>query len=329
MLSGVEWPAAEVEIDEPLVRSLLDDQHPDLAMLELAPVEHGFDNALWRLGEELLVRLPRREIAAPILIHEQRWLPLLAPRLSLPVPAPVRTGRPSGAYPWCWSIVPWLSGIPGDRAPLLHPDETGRRLGRFLRELHLPAPPGAPANPWRGGPLESRTDTFEERVTSLRGVIDVAVVRRTWDRAVGTDRWGGPPLWLHGDLHPANILIERGTIAAVIDFGDLCAGDPAGDLAGGWMLLPSETMTTFQDAYGGVDEALAQRARRVGPALLPDVPEHRPRGASQVRSGGPVHARAVHRRQRPGVIVAPDRRSRSRRRIPIEDAGETSRRSIA
>ncbi len=266
MLSDVRWPAAEVEIDESLVRSLLADQHPDLAMLDLVPLEHGWDNALWRLGEELVVRLPRREIAAPILINEQHWLPLLAPQLPLPVPAPVRTGQPSDSYPWSWSIVPWLPGLPGDRAPILRHDDAGSRLGRFLRALHTPGPPDAPANPYRGVPLEARADAFEERVASLTGVIDVAAVRRLWNRSVEADRWRAPPVWLHGDLHPANILVERGTIAAVIDFGDLCTGDPATDLAAGWMLLPSEAMVTFHDAYGGVDDALAQRAR--GWALL-------------------------------------------------------------
>lgn len=149
MLSDVRWPAAEVEIDESLVRSLLADQHPDLAMLDLVPLEHGWDNALWRLGEELVVRLPRREIAAPILINEQHWLPLLAPQLPLPVPAPVRTGQPSDSYPWSWSIVPWLPGLPGDprrfSVTMTPGAASGDSCGHFtlpVRPMRRPTPTG-------------------------------------------------------------------------------------------------------------------------------------------------------------------------------------------
>lgn len=261
MLSTMSWPAAEVEIDETLVRSLLADQHPDLAMLDLAPIGYGWDNALWRLGDNLVVRLPRRALAAPILVHEQTWLPLLAPRLPLPVPVPVRIGQPTEGYPWRWSIVPWLVGSPADRSPVRHPEDAAGRLGRFLRALHTVGPPDAPHNPYRGVPLGDRSEVFEERVTALADEIDVEATRRTWDRAVAVNSWAAPPVWLHGDLHPANILLSRGTVAAVIDFGDMCTGDPATDLAAGWMLLPARVMTVFLAGYGGIDDALEVRAR--------------------------------------------------------------------
>ena len=256
----MSWPASEVEVDESLVRSLLVEQHPDLAELPMTHIEAGWDNTLWRLGGELLVRLPRRELAAPLLIHEQRWLPALGPRLPLSVPVPVRTGKPSDQYPWSWSVVPWLAGVPGLRTALTRPDDTAERLGRFLRALHQDAPSDAPHNPYRGVALERRAETFEERVGTLATEIDVEAIRRVWDRGLAADPWPGLPQWLHGDLHPGNLLVDDGTVTAVIDFGDLCAGDPATDLAGAWMFLPRSAMTVFESAYGGVDDRLERRS---------------------------------------------------------------------
>ena len=264
-------PAAEVVVDEPLVRALLAEQHPDLAALPLAELGAGWDNTLWRLGDDLLVRLPRRAAAVPLVEHEQRWLPGLAPMLPLPVPAPLRLGRPSEAigYPWPWSVVPWLDGTPGDEATMERPDDAARRLGRFLRALHVEAPSDAPRNPVRGVPVGDRLATFEERLAALAVEIDeaaVRAVRAVWDRALAAPPFAGPPRWLHGDLHPGNVLVANGTVAAVIDFGDLCAGDPASDLAGAWMLLPADAVSVLLAAYAGIDPAL--EARALGWAVL-------------------------------------------------------------
>jgi aminoglycoside phosphotransferase (APT) family kinase protein len=219
----------------------------------------GWDNTPWRLGDDFLVRLPRRELAAGLALHEQRWLPELAPRLPLPIPEPVRVGRPGGRYPWPWSVVPLLAGSPGDQTPVTDPHDTAVRLGRFLRALHQEAPSDAPDNPYRSGTFASRTDV-DNRIATLASEIDVDATRRTWDRAVTAGPWTGPPVWLHGDLHPANTLVAGGTLAAVIDFGDLCGGDPATDLAGAWMLLPTAVMGIFNRAYGGVDADLERRS---------------------------------------------------------------------
>jgi aminoglycoside phosphotransferase (APT) family kinase protein len=259
-------PPAEIQVDEHLVRGLLAEQHPDLAGLALVEVDAGWDNTLWRLGVELLVRLPRRAVAADLTAHEQRWLPELGRRLPLPVPVPVRVGRPSDGYPWSWSIVRWIDGTPADRAPVMDATVVAEQLGTFLRALHQTAPSSAPSNPFRGVPLVARADTFEERVSDVAALIDVPAVRAVWDRALAARPWVDPPSWLHGDLHPANVLVADGILAAVIDFGDICAGDPATDLAAAWMLLPELAIPVFVHAYGGVHEDL--RARALGWSAL-------------------------------------------------------------
>jgi aminoglycoside phosphotransferase (APT) family kinase protein len=149
-------PAAEVSVSPALVRRLLEAQQPDLAHLPVRLMAYGWDNFMYRLGDELAVRLPRRAAAAGLIVHEQRWLPVVAPRLPLPVPAPVRAGRPALGYPWPWSIVPLLPGQLAAREPPADPARAAASLGRFLGALHVPAPPDAPANPLRGIPLAPR-----------------------------------------------------------------------------------------------------------------------------------------------------------------------------
>src|SRR5262245_2189646 len=149
-------PAAEVSVSPELVRRLLAAQQPDLAHLPVQPMAHGWDNLMYRLGGELAVRLPRRAAAARLIMHEQRWLPAIAPRLPLPVPAPVRTGRPALGYPWPWSIVPFLPGQMAAREPPADPAGAAASLGGFLAALHAPAPADAPVNPIRGIPLAGR-----------------------------------------------------------------------------------------------------------------------------------------------------------------------------
>jgi aminoglycoside phosphotransferase (APT) family kinase protein len=247
-------------MDEETVRSLLAAQHPDLSDLLLVQVDAGWDNTLWRLGDEFLVRLPRREQAAPLTVNEQRWLPLLAPLLPLPVSVPIRIGRPQGPYPWAWSVLPWLAGTPADRSPVTEPADAAERLGRFLRSLHQAAPSDAPHNPFRGVALNQRAEIFEFYMAMVRAEVDTDATRRVWDRALAVDPWWAPAVWLHGDLHPANVLVDGGTLAAVIDFGDMCAGDPATDVAGAWMLLPASAIEGFNAAYGGVDATLESRS---------------------------------------------------------------------
>lgn len=245
--------AGGVEIDEALVRALLHEQHPDLSGLTLVRQADGWDNRLWRLGDELLVRLPHRPLAASLVVHEQRWLPELAPRLPLPVPVPVRTGVPGSGFPWPWSVVPWFVGEPAT-VGRANPRAVARQLGRFLRALHVEAPAEAPYNSYRSVPLALRAAGLEARLVRVGW-------RRVWDDALAAAPHGGPPVWVHGDLHPANVLVAEGNLAAVIDFGDVCAGDPAVDLAAIWMLLPPSAHAHFRVAYGPIDDHLRRRAR--------------------------------------------------------------------
>jgi len=262
-------PAAEVAVDEPLVRRLLAAQYPEGAALLLRLAANGWDNVVYRLGVELAVRLPRRRAAADLVLHEQRWLPVLAPGLPLPVPAPVLAGRPAEGYPWHWSVVPWFPGGIAASTPPADPGAAADTLGRFVAALHRPAPDEAPVNPVRGCPLAHRHDAVTERLARVGPGLAPAereALATAWADALAAPLWDGPPLWIHGDLHPANLLVDGGRLSAVIDFGDLGAGDPATDLAVAWMLFDDgPTRARFLAAAAGpdgaTDPATVRRAR--------------------------------------------------------------------
>lgn len=229
-------PAADIQTSIPLVRDLIRAQHPSFAHLPLTAVAGGWDNDIYRLGDDLAVRLPRRASAVALLENEQRWLPQLQPRLPLRVPVPVAVGLPQGGYPWKWSITPWIEGQTLDHsAP--DPDQV-EVLASFLQALHMPPPPEAPFNPWRSVPLAQRQGIFDGYVTALAGgahAVDAALLQ-LWEQAVRLPP-DVPPTWIHGDLHPRNVLARQGRICAVIDWGDMAQADPAVDLAATWMLL--------------------------------------------------------------------------------------------
>jgi aminoglycoside phosphotransferase (APT) family kinase protein len=253
-------PAGEVALDASLVRALLREQHPDLAHLVPVKVAEGWDNALFRLGNELAVRLPRRAASAMLIEHEQRWLPQLSERLPLAVPVPVRVGVPSLTFGWAWSVVPWLPGQSLLQAALPDPVGTAAVLARFLRALHQPAPVDAPRNPWRGVPLEARTAALHQHLQQLDGVVNRTAILGLWNRALSAPKWPGPALWIHGDLHPGNLLVSDDRLSAVVDFGDLTSGDPATDLSVLWM-LPRAIRSRFEAWTGENSDALRLRAR--------------------------------------------------------------------
>ncbi|RZQ63799.1 aminoglycoside phosphotransferase family protein [Amycolatopsis suaedae] len=251
------------EITADLVAGLLRDQHPDLADLPLTFGAYGWDNQLWRLGDELAVRLPwATEAADELILKEHTFVPVTAPRLPLRVPVPQRLGVPSDRFPRPWIVTTWVAGEPADRAPATRA-EAADTLAAFLTALHQPAPGDAPAGRNRGGPLAEVDDGFRQFLAEAtdRGLIaDPDAVRQVWADALAAPAWTGPALWLHGDLHPANLLTAGGDFCGVIDFGDMCGGDPACDLAAGWLLLPDGAVDRFHRTYAA-DESTRRRAR--------------------------------------------------------------------
>ncbi|GAB3914690.1 aminoglycoside phosphotransferase [Microlunatus endophyticus] len=256
----MRMPAAEVEVTAELVTALIRQQHLDL-LDELSLVANGWDNVIYRLGRTRTVRLPRRQLVAELIIKEQRWLPELAPRLPLSIPVPERAGRPGPGFDWPWSIGPWFDGDPLSGIPVSERTRYAADLAAFFAALHRPAPPDAPVNPVRGIPLAQRA----ELVAQQFAIVDPPGRLRTlWDELVTTRELTGPPVWVHGDPHPANLLIKDGRLAAVIDFGDLTAGDPATDLAVGWLAFDPVGRSRFRDHYvriAGDDADLWRRAR--------------------------------------------------------------------
>lgn len=258
-------PAAEIGVDVGLVRRLLAEQFPELAPRPLTVLANGWDNALFRLGEDLLVRLPRRRVAADLIGHEQRWLPALAAEQPLPIPVPLLVGRPSATFPWPWSITVFFTGLTAAAEPRPDLDHAARALGGFLARLHRPAPSDAPVNPVRGVPLQQRTESLHANLALISEAIDTEAAEELWRVALAAEPWALPPVWVHGDLHPANLLTNDGALVAVLDFGDLTAGDPATDLAVAWMLFPPAERATFWNSYAAaaghpVGEALRLRA---------------------------------------------------------------------
>ncbi|MGE0624206.1 MAG: aminoglycoside phosphotransferase family protein [Pseudomonadales bacterium] len=254
-------PDAEVNVTEELARRLLADQHPDLATLPLSLLDSGWDNVIYRLGEALTVRIPRRQMAADFIANELTWLPVLAPRLPIPVPAPVRLGEPTNYYPWRWGVLPFFPGKCADVRPPAGSEVT--RFADFLLALHQPAPDDAPRNPVRGIPIRVRESNTLERMARLRETTDVLTpaVMSLWEAALAAPD-ADEARWLHGDLHSQNVLVSSdGRISAVIDWGDVTGGDVATDLAGVWALFEStEDRRRILEHYAP-DPALLARAK--------------------------------------------------------------------
>ena len=256
-------PAAELPITLEFATRLVGAQFPDLLRHPFHSLTEGWDNVVVRIGPEYAVRIPRREAAVELARNEHRWLAPIAQRSRFPVPAPLRLGRPSDFYPWPWSIVPWIEGTRLSDTGIGARARLAAELARFIRDLHAPAPLDAPHNPVRGVPLLRRDEVVRTRLAT--GTVPRSdELLRLWLTLRETDAWSGPPLWLHGDLHPGNLLVLDGRLAGVIDFGDLTAGDPAGDLAVGWLAFDSPDRRVFLSGLPAAyrtDRALLARAR--------------------------------------------------------------------
>lgn len=262
-------PAAERLLDESGVRALVRTVAPELASLPLIRVAEGWDNVTWRLGDDVAVRLPRRALAVPLIEHEQHALPLLAPALNaagVRTPLPIVTGAPSADFPWPWSVVPWLPGV--QALGLARADNTAwaADLAVALRALHVPAPVDAPHNPVRGVPLSHRDDSVRSRLADLPPSF-ADPLERVWRSGLAAAP-SAASVWVHGDLHPGNILIDGGRLSALIDFGDVTAGDPAYDLAAGWLAFDAAGRRQFRRAAGGrYDDETWVRARAWAAAI--------------------------------------------------------------
>ena len=254
----------EVYPDVDLVRRLLLDQFPQWAGLPLWPVPSGgTDNALYRVGDCLVVRLPRLRVTRAALEKERRWLPVLAPLLPVPVPVPIAEGMPAAGYPWKWSVYRWLEGEDATVQPVLDLSRLATDLAQFVAALQRIDPTGGPSagrdNFFRGMPLSTRDEPTRSAIESLSKTIDVGAATAEWESALRTPEWPDAPVWVHGDLDRRNLLVKQGRLAAVIDFGGLGVGDPACDVMLAWKVLSAETRAIFR-AELGVDDATWARA---------------------------------------------------------------------
>lgn len=254
----------EIAIDEPLARRLLAAQFPPWAELPLEPVASaGTDNAIFRLGAEMCLRLPRVGRAAGQVEKERRWLPVLNP-LPLAIPTPLGRGRPGEGYPWNWSIYAWLEGEAATPERLADPDEAAVDIARFITALQridaAGGPPSGPHNEFRGVPLVQRDALTREAIDSLSDLYDRAALTAAWEAALKASAWPGPPVWIHGDIQSGNLLAQQGRITGVIDFGLMGLGDPACDLMVAWSLLPATSRPVFRAALD-LDDATWLRGR--------------------------------------------------------------------
>ena len=252
--------ADEVHTDVPLVRRLLAAQFPKWADLPIRSVPSaGTDNALYRVGDDMVVRLPRIHWAVESVEKEHQWLPRLAPLLPVAVPVPLGKGMPGEGYPWQWSIYRWLEGENPTVGGVADSGSLARDLAMFIAALQRVDPSNGPAA-GRGVPLAMREAPTRAAIEALDGMIDTDATTAAWDAAVRTPEWPGPAVWLHGDLAPGNVLLVNGRLSAVIDWGGLGVGDPACELAVAWNLLSADTRNIFRAALG-VDDSTWARGR--------------------------------------------------------------------
>jgi aminoglycoside phosphotransferase (APT) family kinase protein len=255
----------ELQIDVPLVRRLLAAQFPQWADLPLAPVDSaGTDNAIYRLGDSMSVRLPRLSEVVGQVVKEQHWLPILASHLPLAIPVPLGIGMPAEGYPWPWSVYHWLDGENATIERIADPFEAAGALAGFVAALQRidagGGPPSGTHNGFRGAPLAMRDPPTRAAIAALRDELDAGAATAAWEAALAAPAWRGPPVWLHGDLHSGNLLATGGRLSAVIDFGLLGVGDPACDMMVGWTLLSADTRAIFRAALP-VDDATWARGR--------------------------------------------------------------------
>ena len=253
----------EVYTSTSLVGRLLAAQFPQWADLPITPVNSpGTDNAIYRLDDDMAMRLPRIHWAVDQVDKEHNWLPQLAPFLPLTISVPLAKGKPGEGYPWHWSIYQWLEGDNTTIDHIADPCQAAIDLAQFITALQRIDTAGGPlaAHNSRGAPLAVRDTVTREAIAALHGMIDADSALAVWETALQAPEWDRAPVWFHGDLLPGNLLFEQGRLSAVIDFGGLGVGDPACDLMIAWGLFSGESRDVFRTALA-VDDATWERGR--------------------------------------------------------------------
>jgi len=259
-----DGPVDKSRITPEVVRCLLRSQFPAWADLPVSAVElDGWDNTTFRLGTEMSVRLPSADVYVPQVDKEHRWLPVLAENLPLPIPQPLARGGPGCGYPRPWSIYRWLDGQPATEKGIADLVEFAVTLADFLSVMYSidtrGGPPAGEHSFFRGGPLLTYDDETRSAIVELAGEIDAVATIALWEEAIAT-QWTGPPVWVHGDVGPSNLLVVDGRLAAVIDFGCAAIGDPACDTVIAWTFLYGQSRAAFR-ARLPVDEGTWARGR--------------------------------------------------------------------
>lgn len=251
----------EVEVDTALVRRLLTMQMPHLAGHHLAPVEPwGTDHAIWRLGDDLVVRLPRIAWASGQPDFEASWLPRLAPHLPIKVPEPVAVGEPGEGYPYRWAVQRWIAGEGAAIDRIDDPVQFALQLADVIRKLQAVPATEAPAASNRARPLTSYDEETRAYIASASDLIDSAAATAVWEEALGAAAHLGPPVWVQGDLE-GNLVVGEGRLQGIVDWGSACAGDPAVDVQVVWSPLFNDiSRRVFLEALD-VDEATLARSR--------------------------------------------------------------------
>lgn len=260
MILDVKMHADEADIDKALVSRLVAEQFPEWASLTVEPVESsGTDNAMFRLGADLAVRMPRMTEAAETIVAEQKCVPLLAPHLPVAVPTPVASGKPAVGYPYPWAVCRWLPGTNPSVDDLATPEQLAADLAAFILALRRIDPTDAPPSN-RGGPLATPDEPTRASIAASDGLIDTNAATALWQDALDIPAWSGRPAWTHADLSPGNLLVRDGRLTAVIDWGLVGAGDPGVDLIVAWNLLPASALPAFREALR-VDNDTWRRGR--------------------------------------------------------------------
>jgi aminoglycoside phosphotransferase (APT) family kinase protein len=279
----------EVDIDDMLVRRVLAAQFPQWSELPIERVaSDGTVNAIFRLGQELAVRLPLVDRAVHDLDRELRWLPVFAPHVPLGIPMPVAVGEPDGSYPWRWAVYRWLPGETWDRVVPADERRAAEDLAGFVIALRALDPKDGPRSEagGRGAPVRFRDELVREAIARVVDDFDADALVAAWERSLAAPDWDGSSTWLHADLLPGNVLVSDGRLSGILDFGGVCIGDPACDVIPAWALFSSSARDAYREALG-VDDATWLRARgwalSIGLIALPYYRETNPGFAGVAR----------------------------------------------